>query len=336
MKPTLSQFQGCLVGQCLGDALGFPVEGHGPETCAKYVQENIQHTPDKMLGRAHFPFGQYTDDSQLARELIQSYITSNGQFHPEEYATRIAAIFADNRIVGRGLATHQAAENLIHGVSWKESGIPAPNAGNGSAMRAAPIGMFFFDNIDLLTRHAVDQGRITHTDPRCHAGAMAIAGAVALAFREEEIIPSTFLPTLVDYVKPIDSTFSRGLEKMEIWLDWDIKAAVKVIGPYGRKTGYEESYTWRNISPYVISSVLWSLYAFLKTPESYTEAIITSIIVGGDVDTTAAMTGAISGAYLGIDMIPKEMAHQLTDQGTWGFEDLMELAKKCYAIKMGN
>ncbi len=334
MKPSLSQFQGCLIGQCLGDALGFPVEGYGPESCSTYVEENIRHPSDKILGRAHYPFGQYTDDSQLARDLIRSYNENDGQFRPEDYARRIATIFEENRIVGRGLATHQAAENLIAGASWEESGIPPPSAGNGSAMRAAPVGMFFFDNPKLLTKCAIDQGRITHTDPRCHAGAVAIAGAVALVLCEDEIIPSNFLTALIDYVRPIDPTLTQGLEKLHIWLDWDYKEAVKVVGPFGRKAGYDESYSWRYISPYVISSVLWSIYAFLKTPESYMEAIITSIIIGGDVDTTAAMTGAISGAFLGIKEIPQEWASLLTDQNSWGYEELMEIATSCYNIKM--
>ena len=35
--PSRDQFRGCLVGQCLGDALGFPVEGHPPAVCRDYV-----------------------------------------------------------------------------------------------------------------------------------------------------------------------------------------------------------------------------------------------------------------------------------------------------------
>jgi ADP-ribosylglycohydrolase len=44
--------------------------------------------------------------------------------------------------------------------------------------------------------------------------------------------------------------------------------------------------------------VLWSLYSFLRSPEDYWETVCTAIAVGGDVDTTAAMAGAVSGAYL--------------------------------------
>jgi ADP-ribosylglycohydrolase len=56
--------------------------------------------------------GQYTDDSQLARELLQSYITC-GKFDPQDYANRVAAIFAEGRIVGYGQATVAAARGLL-------------------------------------------------------------------------------------------------------------------------------------------------------------------------------------------------------------------------------
>lgn len=102
------QFSGCLIGQCLGDALGFVVEGYPPSTCKKYVKDTLRGGSRGIVGRGPFPFGQYTDDSQLARELIQSYVACE-RFDPQDYAGRIATIFAEGRIVGRGRATDAAA-----------------------------------------------------------------------------------------------------------------------------------------------------------------------------------------------------------------------------------
>lgn len=34
--PTENQYSGCLVGQCLGDTLGFPVEGESQAKCVRY------------------------------------------------------------------------------------------------------------------------------------------------------------------------------------------------------------------------------------------------------------------------------------------------------------
>ena len=90
---------------------------------------------------------------------------------------------------------------------------------------------------------------------------------------------------------------------------------------------------WRGISPFVTTSVLWSLYSFLRTPEDYWETVCTAIAVGGDVDTTAAMAGAISGAYLGLDAIPLHLARCVTDRGTWGFSELVGLAHLCHRLK---
>jgi ADP-ribosylglycohydrolase len=91
---------------------------------------------------------------------------------------------------------------------------------------------------------------------------------------------------------------------------------------------------WDGITPFVIPSVLWSIYSFLRTPADYRETIYTAIRVGGDVDTTAAMAGAISGAYLGVGAVPGELARRLTDRGSWGYEELMALASKCYEFKL--
>lgn len=81
-------------------------------------------------------------------------------------------------------------------------------------------------------------------------------------------------------------------------------------------------------------SVLWSPYSYLKTPNNYWETICPGIAVRGDVDTTAAMTGAISGAYLGQEANPQKMANRLTDQGSWSFAELVRLAHRCYEMKI--
>jgi ADP-ribosylglycohydrolase len=46
------------------------------------------------------------------------------------------------------------------------------------------------------------------------------------------------------------------------------------------------------------------------------------------------MAGAISGAYLGIENLPQNLAEHLTDQGEWGYEDLIQLAVTLYEIKV--
>jgi ADP-ribosylglycohydrolase len=88
MSPTqLERFAGCLIGQCLGDALGFPVEKESAAVCVKYIEESVQ--VGKMVANSRGPFavGQYTDDSQLARELVLSFVACRG-FDPSDKARK--------------------------------------------------------------------------------------------------------------------------------------------------------------------------------------------------------------------------------------------------------
>lgn len=322
------RFVGCIIGQCLGDALGFPMEGYPTGACQRYVRDFLGVNGPVLTSRTGYPIGQYTDDSQLARELLQSY-ASRGSFEPEDYATRIAAIFQENRIVGRGHATDRAARRLASGVPWQEAGTPYPSAGNGSAMRAAPIGLLFYDQSDDLILAAHDQGRITHTDPRCSAGSVAIAGCVALALTRE-LNTEEWLKQLAEWVAVYDKDFGRYILKLHEWLLLSPRDAVGPISKCGIEPGYRDS--WQGISPFVIGSVLWSLYAFFRNTGDYMDTIRTSIAVGGDVDSTAAMAGAISGAYLGNQDLPNELTRLINDRGTWGYSALVNLAGQVYQL----
>jgi len=95
--PAQERFSGCLIGQCLGDALGFPVEGRSSDDCGRYVRDRLHAADGVRIAGSDASIGQYTDDSQLARELMQSYVEV-GHFDPDRYAGRIAAIFREEPV----------------------------------------------------------------------------------------------------------------------------------------------------------------------------------------------------------------------------------------------
>jgi ADP-ribosylglycohydrolase len=169
-------------------------------------------------------------------------------------------------------------------------------------MRAGPIGLFFFDDPEGMVRAAHDQEHITHRDPRCSARAVAIAvaiaGAVALALRGGQIKASRFLARLAGWARQMDESVAYGIERLAQWVDLPAREAAPLISSVGRTS--DQANGWQGISLFATSSVLWSLYSFLRSPEDYWETVCTAIAVGGDVDTTAAMAGAVSGAYVGL------------------------------------
>ena len=327
--PVPKKFAGCLIGQCLGDALGFIVEGQPTATCSRYVEEVVRTGNTRELRRGCYRFGQYSDDSQLARELVIS-IVDRGKFDPLDYAERIAALFREDRIVGRGFATQAAAARLIRGIPWNEAGEPPPSAGNGSAMRAGPVGLLCFSRFDDLVQTAHDQGRITHKDPRCSAGAVVIAGAVALNLQEKTPHVADFVSQLSALAEAFDPILAIALQRIPRWLFQSPTTAASEITKAGVAPGFDDG--WQGVSPFVTASVLWSIYSFLRSPDDYMESICTAIAVGGDVDTTAAMTGAISGALVGLDRLPRELAQQVNDAGTWGHDELVQLAHRYHSL----
>jgi len=200
-------------------------------------------------------------------------------------------------------------------------------------MRAGPIGLLYHDDPEGLVWAATEQGIMTHADPRCSGGAIAIAGAVALALRGHPVEPAPFLAHLAELAEEVEPRFAACLRRLERWLPLPPEEAVTRISEEGLEP--EPAHTWRGLSPFVVGSVLWSLYSFLRSPDDYRETIRTAISVGGDVDTTAAMAGAISGTRLGLAAVPPNLSRCLTDRGTWGLAELIELADECYETKCG-
>jgi ADP-ribosylglycohydrolase len=335
MAARKEQFTGCLLGQALGDAIGFNVEGHGPANAERYVTGIMRAGRVLDYGRDPFSFGQYTDDTQLARELARSLVAQEGQFNPADYAERIATLFRKGQVVGEGLATKRAAQRLISGQEWHEAGDPPPNAGNGTAMRAAPVGLLYWDDPAQMVKIAYKQSRITHQDGRCAAGATVIAGAVALAIEADghPLDMVRFVAQLAEWAMAHSMLLAEGLEKVRTtWLSLEPAQAQPPIARYG----VEQETGWDGISPYVISSVLWSMYAFLRTPDDYFETVATAILGGGDTDTTAAMAGAISGAYNGIEALPHELATRVNDRNGWGYTQLIDLGEQLHALAGSN
>ncbi|GAH77405.1 unnamed protein product, partial [marine sediment metagenome] len=76
------------------------------------------------------------------------------------------------------------------------------------------------------------------------------------------------------------------------------------------------------------NSVPTAIYSFLAQPDSFTQAVLYAISLGGDTDTIGAMTGAISGAYLGIESIPNIWKGKLEN----GFY-IEELAERLWSLK---
>ena len=325
---TADRLAGSILGQALGDALGFVVEAQAPEVARVYVEGWLRAGRAGEWPHPQFPFGQYSDDTQLARELLRSFSDAGG-WQPSVFAARLAELFRERRDVGAGRGTRSAALRLLMGVPWYESGTPPPYAGNGAAMRAGPLGLLLPDQ-QAMCRAAREQARITHLDPRCAAGAAAVARAVAIAADRLPIDTAGFLAEVASCAETDEVSVGDAIRGLGEWVTLPPDKAARHVHESGLDPAHIER--WQGISAFVTPSLLWSLYAFLRSPDDFWETICTAIGVGGDTDTMAAIAGAISGARLGVEALPAELLGRLNDRGEWGADALAELARSCAAI----
>jgi len=76
------------------------------------------------------------------------------------------------------------------------------------------------------------------------------------------------------------------------------------------------------------NSVPTAIYCFLRNWGSFEDSVLYAVSLGGDTDTIGAMTGAISGAYHGVEAIPEQWKSML-ERGDY----IEELAEKLWFVK---
>lgn len=297
------KFLGTIVGCAVGDALGAPYEGRSRTwlLSCKGIAEDYH----PMTG---YPLGQYTDDTQLTLAIAES-ITKCREINGKNIASRFARLWRTGEIVGGGASCSEAAENILRGVPWQEAGTEIGRAGNGTAMRVSPVGLWHYDSpVERLKEDALDSSIITHKDPRAGAGAVAIAAGIAYAVSHRHIDQKELVDHLAGLISDISPEFAAYIEELPYWLRmeedlarWEIAAAG--WGKPEDKLDY--------ITPFVIPTVLISLYYFLKNPADFCGNIKQVILAGGDVDTTAAISGALSGSFAGIAAIPQRLVDRV-------------------------
>ncbi|QDU56764.1 ADP-ribosylglycohydrolase family protein [Aeoliella mucimassa] len=304
--PSLeSRFTGTLLGLAVADGLGANFEGHAPERIAKRYR-----TADELIDNP--PPGElwYTDDTQMMIGVAETLI-ERGEIDEPTLCRRFAENYLPQRGYGRGARVIIEAIQLGHDYrSLAASYFPGGSFGNGAAMRVAPVGLMFRDDPERLWQQAGVSAMPTHTHPLGIEGAQVLALAVGLASQADTLDRDVFLNTLADHCVSLE--YGGPLRRAS-----DVHRAVD-IGQFGN--GIEAN-----------SSVVTAIASFAFTPDSYGATIANAIMLGGDTDTIAAMAGAISGAYLGVEAIPRHLLDALEDRRQ-GRTYIAELATKLYEV----
>jgi ADP-ribosyl-[dinitrogen reductase] hydrolase len=290
---------GCVLGGAVGDALGAPFEGLWSQSIPE---------PSALLSDFSefegFPRGQYTDDTQLTVATLQS-IVRRGALDPADVARSIAKLWRSQAVVGPGGACTAAADRLLAGGHWSESGAPVGQAGNGTAMRTAALGLYFLARPSDLPEASAQISRITHQDPRSIAGGVAIASASRRQADRPDIEPDALCRAIAEDIRPYHAPFADLVAGLPALLAGDPEPAQEAIAWAGSAT---RDFPQPIITPFVVPTVLAALWSVLRHPTSWPDAVAAAIGLGGDVDTLGAIVGGLMGARLGLAAIPDHLA----------------------------
>jgi len=323
---------GCLLGLACGDALGAPVEEWSHESI-KSSLGTIRDYQATILGT-----GIITDDTQMAIILAESLI-QNEHFDPSHFAytigewqKRIDEGLETGR--GAGATISMAARRLYKGTYWKRSG--EFSAGNAPAVRVPPLALFHCKNPeDKLLRDAAESAIPTHTDPLAITGTQVFACAIyrLLKISFDDFNAVDFARYLADAAQPLSPQIADAINEIIPHLEarhgeelvFLVPGGAREVTHFDNNTQLEEDI--RDLlkigtGKFIVQSLAASLFCFLSHPYDVENAILTAVNAGGDSDTIAAMTGALSGAFNGAQSIP----------GRW----MTDLEKKDHLIELSN
>lgn len=265
-----------MLGLAVGDCLGRPVEGWASVPDA-YIGEVLAE-PRSMV---------YTDDTAMALVLARSLLECDG-FSGAHMSMAFAEEYEDASFRGYGRNVVEVFRQVRAGHRWDEAAARQfggqGSYGNGAAMRVAPVALWAYPDVEATAGLAAETALVTHTHP------VGVEGAVIQAVATHHALSESGTDELLANVASCATTeeFRSRLEMLpELLRDRDDDRARLHLG------------NW--VSAH--KSVVTALYCFLAG-DDFTEVMVRALRMGGDVDTIAAMAGALAGARHGADAIP--------------------------------
>jgi ADP-ribosylglycohydrolase len=273
---VISRAQGCLLGQLAGDALGSLVEFRSPESIRREYPNGVRLLADG--GTWNTIAGQPTDDSELALLLARSIIRERC------YDSSKVRVLYQWWINSDPFDTGSTIRSALRGVPQPES------QANGAMMRVSPLGIFGWKHdIEDVARWAREDAAITHINEVCLAANDLFVTAIAHAIRTgcSPMVLYGFIRARVEA-----GNYPASL------------AGVVLAAEQANAPDFMRQQGWVLIA---LQNALWQL---LHAP-SLEEAVVDTIMRGGDTDTNACICGTLLGAVYGREAVPEQWVSAL-------------------------
>ncbi len=238
----------------------------------------------------------WTDDTQISLDILESLLAT-GEIDQDDLAARFAKSYRWNR--GYGPGTAKILKRIAKGSDWRDANRSVHRAGsfgNGAAMRAPVVGIFYANRTGLLVEAARRSAEVTHVHPLGVEGAVAVASATAFAAHGHSALESLRATAARCTLGP----FTSRLETARGWLESDRRvSSTDLRQELGNGIAAHQSSV----------TAIYLALRFLERPFDEMHQFIAEL--GGDVDTIGAMAGAVWGAANGAARLPAKQLARL-------------------------
>ncbi len=292
--------RGALLGTFVGDALGMAYEGAAPDAIPERVEME-----EARLGR-----GTYTDDTQMMIAVAESLLEHGGV---DQEGLGHAFLDAYDSRRGYGSGTTEVLQLVRSGVHPCEAAASTfggeGSAGNGAAMRIAPVAVRYANDTEALLEAASASARVTHAHRLGVDSAVAQAVAVVAGLRDEASLAVALGAAATPELR---ARLSKAADMVEAQPE-----PAEVAALLGNSSAGPES-------------VPAAVYA-ATVQDSFEAVVMFAVRCGGDTDTIGAMAGAIAGARMGASAIPGRWVEALEEEPK-GRAHVVALADQLAAI----
>jgi poly(ADP-ribose) glycohydrolase ARH3 len=274
----VEKFSGCMLSAALGDALGAGAVA-GAEL-------------------------RYTDDTAMMIALAEHLLENCGEVDSVKLAWKFLEAYEVEPWRGYGPGPPRIFKMIRRGEGPLELDkrlYPGGSLGNGGAMRIAPVGLFYHDDLPKLEEAVKASCRPTHNHPLAIEGALLEAYSIAIAVRldlGESANPREFIERLA--ALPLSEVYRLKLKLIPRLIESraDGREVVRALG------NMVEAH----------NSVPTAIYCYLAEQDPI-RVIRRAISLGGDRDTITCMAMAIAGAHRGVESFPEDLLGKLENSG---------------------
>lgn len=281
LRRALLSFEGLSVGDAFGERFFA-----SPTSAASRIAEHA-------LPGAPW---RYTDDTVMALGIVE-ILERCGEISQDALARVFARRYALDPERGYGGGAHQILRAIALGAPWREAAADVfsglGSMGNGGAMRVAPVGAYFADDLERVAAEARATAQVTHAHPDGQAGAVATAIAAALAARmgagQRPRAGGALLDEVIAWT-PEGETRAGLVKALALPFDESPETAAKVLGSGARVLSWD--------------TVPFALWCAARHLDDFEAALWTTVAGLGDRDTTCAIAGGVVVLSAGAASIP--------------------------------